>query len=330
MDSHMTPAATASSAAPDADEYTVVVRSQTFHLTRAQLETDSPNFFTAAFLDHDFSESSSRTLRLSDRHPDLFRIIVDHLSAYEVLPLYQGAFPNMSVEAAMVNLMADAEYFGLDELRAKLWTAARGTTALPFEATGFSKLVLWEDVSKGKVKFEVPESVKDWAPETRARIAGQAEGDSDVLFVLENVTCSLDCSINLRKTASDTHLPSLAIGNHSVKPNFEQIFSVDFLERSGPETVLLEINSVLGTARDIAISILHRPGMQSSPFATLALPEPERGDSWESGVVKLFAKSLYFTAPVFERDVRSGNVSLELRLVFGRFLTQAGALRQAL
>ncbi|KAG8687847.1 hypothetical protein FRC09_013250, partial [Ceratobasidium sp. 395] len=68
------------------------MRGETFVLTRDQIEFDSPNFFTSCFLG-EFTESRTRTLTLS-RDPELFRIILDHLSGYEVLPLHQSVIPN--------------------------------------------------------------------------------------------------------------------------------------------------------------------------------------------------------------------------------------------
>jgi hypothetical protein len=103
------------------DVFRVIVRGQLFELSRAQITYDAPNLFTSAFLG-DFSEAASHTLRL-DRDPDLFAIIVDHLSGYEVLPLEQSAVPRtMGVEKAMRNLRLDAEYLGLEGLISRITT----------------------------------------------------------------------------------------------------------------------------------------------------------------------------------------------------------------
>ncbi|BGP16530.1 hypothetical protein JCM10213v2_004532 [Rhodosporidiobolus nylandii] len=89
---------------PSPPTYTVYAREAPFTLTSSQVSTDSPNYFTAAFLDSDFSEASSRVLR-TDRSPQLFALIVEHLSRYEVLPLAEQSVPStMSVEAARENL----------------------------------------------------------------------------------------------------------------------------------------------------------------------------------------------------------------------------------
>ncbi|GAA5940510.1 hypothetical protein JCM10213_001127 [Rhodosporidiobolus nylandii] len=87
--------------------YTVYARGTPFDLTFSQISTDSPNYFTAAFLDSDFSEASSRVLR-TDRNPQLFALIVEHLSG-------------------------DAEYFQLDSLVRKLAAAGKGGSLLLHE-----------------------------------------------------------------------------------------------------------------------------------------------------------------------------------------------------
>jgi hypothetical protein len=97
------------------ETYTVIMRGEPFLLTRDQIEFDSPNYFTSCFLG-EFAESQTRTLSLS-RDPDLFRIIVDYLSGYNVLPLYESVIPKrMSPEAALENLHIDAKYYLLDGL----------------------------------------------------------------------------------------------------------------------------------------------------------------------------------------------------------------------
>ncbi|BGP16535.1 hypothetical protein JCM10213v2_004537 [Rhodosporidiobolus nylandii] len=110
--------------------YTVYARGTPFDLTFSQISTDSPNYFTAAFLDSDFSEASSRVLR-TDRNPQLFALIVEHLSGYEVLLLAEQSVPStMSVEAAREK---DAEYFQLDSLVRKLAAAGKGGSLLLHE-----------------------------------------------------------------------------------------------------------------------------------------------------------------------------------------------------
>ncbi|KAG9124430.1 hypothetical protein FRC07_011672 [Ceratobasidium sp. 392] len=97
------------------DTYTVVVRGETFLLTRDQIEFDSPNYFTSCFLG-EFTEAQTHTLTLS-RDPQLFKIIIDYLSGYDVLPLHESAIPQrMNSDAALRNLLADAQFYQLDGL----------------------------------------------------------------------------------------------------------------------------------------------------------------------------------------------------------------------
>ncbi|ORY75382.1 hypothetical protein BCR35DRAFT_256224, partial [Leucosporidium creatinivorum] len=98
------------------ERFTIITRGNSFHLSRAQVEYDSPNYFSAAFLQHDFAEARSKVL-YTDRNPQLFALIVEHLSGYKILPLAEKALPQtMNAELAHANLLADAEYFQLDQL----------------------------------------------------------------------------------------------------------------------------------------------------------------------------------------------------------------------
>lgn len=68
--------APASPSAPE--QYTVITRGVTFHLFRSQIEFDSPNYFTSAFLEG-FAEAQSQVVHL-DRNPQLFALVVEHVS----------------------------------------------------------------------------------------------------------------------------------------------------------------------------------------------------------------------------------------------------------
>ncbi|KAG9085757.1 hypothetical protein FRC06_003460, partial [Ceratobasidium sp. 370] len=97
------------------ETYTIIMRGETFTLTRDQVEFDSPNYFTSCFLG-EFTESRTRTLTLS-RDPELFRIILDYLSGYDVLPLHTSVIPSrMSLDLALRNLLVDARFYLLDRL----------------------------------------------------------------------------------------------------------------------------------------------------------------------------------------------------------------------
>lgn len=116
---HRDASLTSPAAPPSAETYTVVTRGVEFILSRSQVESDSPNVLTAAFLG-DFTESRSRIVR-TDRHPLLFTLFLEHLSGYKILPLQSAALPpTMSLESGLENLTSDALYFGLDKLHALL------------------------------------------------------------------------------------------------------------------------------------------------------------------------------------------------------------------
>lgn len=101
------------------ETYTIHMRDETFNLTKDQIEFDSPNYFTSCFLG-DFAESQTRTLRLS-RNPDLFKIIIEYLSSYHVLPLAESAIPKlMDRPLALQNLRVDAEFYLLNGLVSQL------------------------------------------------------------------------------------------------------------------------------------------------------------------------------------------------------------------
>ncbi|KAG9079700.1 hypothetical protein FS749_008302 [Ceratobasidium sp. UAMH 11750] len=110
--------------------YIVVMRGERFTLTQDQVEFDSPNYFTSCFLG-EFAESQTRTVALS-RDPDLFRIIIDYLSGYTVLPLHESALPErMDTDVALANLLADAQFYLLDGLVDQIKTSEETSLASP-------------------------------------------------------------------------------------------------------------------------------------------------------------------------------------------------------
>ncbi len=132
------------------DTYTVVVRGETFGLSKTQIERDSPNFFTSCFLSG-FSESARRTTTL-DRNPTIFAIIVDYLSGYPILPLSPGVA--MDAKTAHRYLLADADFYGLSRLCALL---TQPTSSVDLRWTGYAnEFVDLFDVVKGKL----PEGVE--------------------------------------------------------------------------------------------------------------------------------------------------------------------------
>lgn len=92
-------------------KYKITVEDKVFSLSNAQIYFDSPNYFTAQLVDGPEDE-----LELS-RDPYLFRIIIDYLNGYTVLPIRQDRLPpKMSREVALANLRVDAEFYQLHGL----------------------------------------------------------------------------------------------------------------------------------------------------------------------------------------------------------------------
>ncbi|EUC56893.1 BTB domain protein, putative [Rhizoctonia solani AG-3 Rhs1AP] len=113
-------------------KYTVVLRGQEFVLSKSQIEFDSPNCFTACFLG-DFRKAETKRLELS-RNPDLFRLILEHLCGYEILPLDDNVIPShMLIDSVLRNLQADALFYQLDGLikSCNEVIAPRGVPGLP-------------------------------------------------------------------------------------------------------------------------------------------------------------------------------------------------------
>ncbi|KZT25392.1 hypothetical protein NEOLEDRAFT_1148028 [Neolentinus lepideus HHB14362 ss-1] len=121
-------------------KYTVTVRDQEFRLSKRQIEFDSPNFFTACFLGS-FQESSSKSVAL-DRNPQLFAIIVEYLSGYEILPL-PAAFLSERMDAGYVtrNLFVDADFYGLMGLK-RLLTTPKLPPSLGLEWAGLARKIV--------------------------------------------------------------------------------------------------------------------------------------------------------------------------------------------
>ncbi|CAE6454195.1 unnamed protein product [Rhizoctonia solani] len=100
-------------------EYTVlfanqVFANQTFKLSRAQIEFDSPNFFTSYF--DQFDQHPPRELELS-RDPYLFTIILRYLNGYQILPLHPALVPPYcTLGTTLADLRADARFYHLDGL----------------------------------------------------------------------------------------------------------------------------------------------------------------------------------------------------------------------
>ncbi|KZV82397.1 hypothetical protein EXIGLDRAFT_592112, partial [Exidia glandulosa HHB12029] len=97
------------------DKYTVILRGESFELYRDQIEFDAPNYFSSLFLG-DFAEAQTHSVELS-RNPQLFRLILEHMSGYTILPLSLDAIPPlMTLNTARENLLRDAQFYGLQGL----------------------------------------------------------------------------------------------------------------------------------------------------------------------------------------------------------------------
>ncbi|GAA5874226.1 hypothetical protein JCM8547_007797 [Rhodosporidiobolus lusitaniae] len=118
-------ASSPSSSSPSSRIFTILVGLNpptSFSLTLSQIESDSPSLFTSFFLSSSSAEESeAEPLRLPSFDPDLFRLIVLHLSGYLILPLASSAFPpTMSPGAGLRNLLHDASRLSLSRLYSKL------------------------------------------------------------------------------------------------------------------------------------------------------------------------------------------------------------------
>jgi hypothetical protein len=93
----------------------VVVSGTKFVLSQDQLKVDGPNYFSDAIAAHD-SRFRSPQVKVS-RNPELFKLVVDFLNGYAVLPkdapLPKG-MPNR--KAALKNLIAEAKFYRLNSL----------------------------------------------------------------------------------------------------------------------------------------------------------------------------------------------------------------------
>ncbi|PVF94079.1 hypothetical protein CPB86DRAFT_741155 [Serendipita vermifera] len=101
--------------------YSLIVSGERFELTKDQLESDPGNYFATFFLG-DFAEASNGCTELIvAKEPKFIRLIHAHLRGYTILPLSPSSIPEyMTPETALLNLMADAQYYGLQMLIEKI------------------------------------------------------------------------------------------------------------------------------------------------------------------------------------------------------------------
>jgi len=100
----------------DMSSFTIILRGVSFALEEENLRFDSPNYFTSYFLGEFEEGAEGKRLLTLNRHPEIFRIIFEYLSGYEIFPLADGVIHGMSTLALLENLRRDALFFGLDGL----------------------------------------------------------------------------------------------------------------------------------------------------------------------------------------------------------------------
>jgi hypothetical protein len=172
-------AANATQSSADPDTYTVLVRGQPFHLSKAQISFDSPNLFTGSFLG-DFAEASSRTMKL-DSNPGIFTTIVEYLSGYPILPLDEASIPRqMSVQTATRYLVRDADYLGLTRLHELLRAPTCG--ALQQWAGTEAYAVDLVDILNDRL----PPCVR-WTDQSPQTLVDVSEGGKSVLVIARNI-----------------------------------------------------------------------------------------------------------------------------------------------
>jgi hypothetical protein len=101
--------------------YSLIVSGERFELTKDQIESDPGNYF-ATFFFGDFAEANNGCSELViSKEPKLFKLMQAHLRGYIILPLSPSSIPDyMTPETAVINLLAEAQYYGLQLLVEKI------------------------------------------------------------------------------------------------------------------------------------------------------------------------------------------------------------------
>jgi hypothetical protein len=101
--------------------YSLLVSGERFELTKDQIQSDSGNYF-ATFFFGDFAEADNGCTELIiSKEPKLFKLIQAHLRGYTILPLSASSIPDyMTPETTAINLLAEAQYYGLQMLFEKI------------------------------------------------------------------------------------------------------------------------------------------------------------------------------------------------------------------
>jgi hypothetical protein len=100
------------------EKYTIVVSGERLVLTRDQIQSEPGNYFDTFFFGLGFMEGASGVREITiERDVHLFKLIQAHLRGYVVLPLADTALPPcMTREIALVNLLSEAQNYGLKRL----------------------------------------------------------------------------------------------------------------------------------------------------------------------------------------------------------------------
>jgi hypothetical protein len=118
----------------------VKVRGHEFHLSRSQIQSDAPNIFTT-HLERAQAGGEPPSPLFLDRDPDIFALIVQYLSGYDILPIPASAIPRtFTLESAKRALVRDAELLCLSGLRSVL-QASFAPPAVFLRWTGLSSRV---------------------------------------------------------------------------------------------------------------------------------------------------------------------------------------------
>jgi hypothetical protein len=142
-------------------------------LSPAQIQFDSPNLFT----EHFTPSLIPSTPLVLDRNPDLFAIIVEYLSGYDILPLAETALPRtLSMEAAKHGLLKDADLLGLTGLRSLLRTSfAPPSSFLSWIGTS-SKAISLLDFLEGQIPAGCRRTDQEFTDQTGREMLIHARG----------------------------------------------------------------------------------------------------------------------------------------------------------
>ncbi|KAF8593873.1 hypothetical protein BDV93DRAFT_612072 [Ceratobasidium sp. AG-I] len=96
----------------------IVVSGTKFILTQDQYKIDSPNYFTDHVAAHT-SRFRGTQIKIS-RNAELFKLIMDYMNGYTVLPKDSPLPHGMTRKSALKNLIAEAKFYRLDSLEQKI------------------------------------------------------------------------------------------------------------------------------------------------------------------------------------------------------------------